>query len=447
MAARVQGVLRELRGYPRQFWILVGGTFIYVGAAALGFPYEGIYLRRQLHVSMSWIGVVYGAVPIAMTPLQVWGGALTDRFGRRTMLILSASVSVAWFVGFAFARSLWQVAVLVAIETAFGWPLFQTASGAMIADLLPRELRAEAFSISRVAMNAGVVVGPAVGALVLGLGVSFRDLFLLAALGCLLFMLITIWGVRETIPQTALSDDVPERRRSDGAAVTAAPAAHVPSPIAGTEAVATRPRRGYGMVLADRRFLVFCIVALLPVFCFGTFTVTFSVFITTDLGVPYSTWGLLLALNAFIVAGVQYPLVRALRTADHLVLLAAASALIGLGLGLSAFVGPRWLLVILVVVLSFGEMLLSPIAASVVSDMAPEAVRGRYMGVWTVIWSGGQSLGLLVTGLAVDAVGGRGTFGMVLVAGLAGAALFLVVRGAERRAGRRGWPGAGRPAH
>jgi MFS family permease len=382
------------------------GTFVYMSAASLAFPYEGIYLRRSLGLSMSWIGVLFGVVPLTMIPLQVWGGALTDRIGRRRMLILSAWMGVVWFVGFAFVREIWQVAVLVAMESAFGWPLFLTASGAMIADLLPPARRAEAFSLSRAAMNLGVVVGPAAGGLVLATGASFRTLFLLAAAGCFGFTLLTIWGVKET--RAAAQADAVE-----------SPEAHA--------------RTGYRVVLADRWFLAFCLVALLPVACFGTFGAIYSVFLVNDVGIPYGTWGLLLAFNSGIIVVLQYPLIRMTRGADRLLLLALASALLGLGLGLSALVHTVWPLIALMAVLSFGEMLLSPLSASLVSDMAPAAVRGRYMGVWTVVWSGGMGLGPSLAGFSMDALGGRTTYLLVLVVGMLGGLLFLGLRSAQRR--------------
>lgn len=404
VAVRVRAAVRELRGYPRQFWVLVAGTFVYVAAAALGFPYEAIFLRRTLGASLSWIGILFGLVPLVVMPLQIWGGALTDRIGRRWMIIIAAVSAVVWFVGFAFARELWQVAVLVALESAFGWPLYQTASSAMIADLLPPERRAEAFSISRVAMNAGVVAGPALGGLALGAGLSFRGLFLVAAGGCVVFLIVTVLGIRETRPQAAA-----------------------------LETGGGGPQ-GYRIVLADRRFLAFCLISLLPVALFGIFSSMYPVFITDTIGVPYKTWGLLLALNALMVAVIQYPLVRGLRNADRLILMAVASTLNGLGLGLAAFVYVIWPLAILVILMSFGEMLLSPIATTVVSDMAPEAVRGRYMGVWAVIWNGGMGLGPALAGFAMDGVGSRPTFAALIGFGVAGSLGFLILRGRLRRA-------------
>jgi MFS family permease len=384
VSSRLKRSLQELRSFPAQFWVLTVGIFVYVAAAALAFPFEGIYLHKELGVSMSMIGVVFGLVPVAVMPMQFWGGHLTDRLGRRWVIMLSVSMGVVWFAGFAFVTQVWQVALLVAIESSLGWPLFQTASNAMIADLLPPEKRQEAFSVSRVAMNLGVVVGPAAAGLALGLGVTFRELFLAAAVGCALMVALMYFTIRESRPESATA---PEKHRD------------------------AQGRSGYRIVFHDRVFIVFCLVAVLPVFCIGNFGSIYSVYITDVLGVPYGEWGMLLAT----------------RFKNRMVLLAIASAALATGIGGSAFAGPLWSLIILIVVMSLGETLLSPVASAEVSDLAPEAVRGRYMGVWTITWSGGAALGPAFGGWAMDAFGARQAFAILLVEGLVGAGLFLAL--------------------
>jgi MFS family permease len=408
---RLQRWSRELLAYPRQFWLLVLCIFIYTATASLAFPYEAIYLNRELGIRMTVVGVVFGLVPAGVIPLQVWGGQLTDRFGRRRMLILALVMGVVWFAGFAFVREVWQVALLVAVESAFGWPLFQTASNAMIADLLRPLQRQEAFSVTRVAMNLGVVLGPAAAGIALGAGASFRALFLAAAGGCASMVVLAVAAVHETRPAVLES----ERNAAVGG------------------------RHGYRIVLADRRFLLFCAVAALPVFVMGTFISIYSVYITGELGIPEGTWGWLLALNALVVAVVQYPLVRATKRKNRMLLLAASSALLGIGIGGSAFATGLGSLVFLVVVMSLGETLLAPIAAAEVADFAPEVVRGRYMGAWTVVWNGGAALGPAFMGWAMDTVGGRDAFAVLLVVGLMGALLF-VLRAADWRRHRRSAP-------
>jgi MFS family permease len=386
-------LLGGLRGYPRQFWILVLGTFVYCAGAGLAFPLEGIYLRTQLHSSWLSLALVFGVPGVLTAPFQIIGGTMTDRFGRKAMMVVASISGAAWFAGFAYARADWQVGALVVMENCLGWPLFLTASNAMVADILPNERRTEAYSIIRTAMNVGVVLGPAVGGLALLVGASFRDLFLAAAGGCLVFLVLILVWIEETRPQAALQER-PERRL------------------------------GYGVVVRDRRFLVFLAVALLPLMVFGNFGAVYSAFITTELGVHASTWPWLLALNAAIVAALQYPVVRRVRGADPMVLLAFASALIGIGVGGTGFVEPLLPLVLLIVLVSLGELFFSPIASSVVADMAPEAIRGRYMGAWTVAWNGGASFGVVVGGIALQTLSGRAAWGLLLVFGLVGALLF-----------------------
>jgi MFS family permease len=277
----------------------------------------------------------------------------------------------------------------------------------MIADLLPSEKRQEGFGVTRAAMNFGVVVGPVLAAQALGrYGVSYRALFLSAAAGCgLMVVMMAIW-IRESRPASATQ----RVRHPD-----------------------KQGRSGYRRVFHDRVFIVFCLAAVLPVFCIGNFGSIYAVYITSFLGVPSSEWAYLLTLNALIVVLVQIPLVTALRRRNRMILLAVSSGLLALGIGGSAFAGPLWTLVILIIVLSLGETLLSPVASAEVADLAPEALRGRYMGVWTVVWNGGAALGPAFGGWAMDNMGGRQAFVVLLVVGLAGTASFLALAPGWRR--------------
>ena len=396
MTGGLKSALLDLRTYPRALWVLLVGTFVYCAGAGLAFPLEGIYLRTHLHASWFTIGILFGLLGVLAAPFQIVGGAVTDRVGRRITMISAAISGIVWFVGFAFASQAWQVGVLVVVESALGWPLFLTSSNAMIADLLPREQRANAYSLIRTAMNVGVVLGPAVGGIALGLGVSFRDIFLAAAAGCAAFLVLILVWVEETRPAVA---------RQEGVAKPA----------------------GYRVVLGDRRFLAFCAVALLTLIPFGQFGAIYSTFITTVMGVKVSTWPLLLALNAGIVAALQFVAIALSRGRDPMKLMSLASLLIAIGVGGVAFARSLATLVVLVVVLSIGEIFFSPIASSIVAEMAPEAIRGRYMGAWTVMWNGGASVGPLLGGVLIGSIGGREAFAVVLVLGLVGAVLFLLM--------------------
>jgi len=109
---------------------------------------------------------------------------------------------------------------------------------------------------------------------------------------------------------------------------------------------------------------------------------------------------------------------------------AAASALISLGLCGAAFAPVGWPTAAFVLVISLGSVLLIPISATIVSQMAPVALRGRYMGAWTLVWTAGMALGPTFGGMAMDRLGGRGAYGVILGVGLLGAVLFARMRAA-----------------
>ena len=144
-----------LRDFPRQFWLLIGGTFLYLVGYDLGYPFETVYLHNHLGVSMTTVGLIIGLPALACLPVQVAGGAIADRFGRRPLLILGICASITLFEGLALAHELWQAVIVITIEAACGWAMYFTASNAMLADLTSLRKCDEAYSISRVAANAG----------------------------------------------------------------------------------------------------------------------------------------------------------------------------------------------------------------------------------------------------------------------------------------------------
>jgi MFS family permease len=402
----VSRVRAGARALPPQFLLLVAATFLYLAAASLIFPFIAIYMHERLRVSLTTVGLVLGLASITGLPLQVIGGWWADHRGRRGVMLFSLFVSGVLSAGLALAHELWAVIAVVIAQGALGWPLFLTVSNAMVADLVPAERGTEAFGLVRIALNLGAVVGPMIAALSLGAGVSYGTLFVVAGGGELVLWAVLVWRLRESRPAAAAQAAARPRRAGE--------------------------RAGYRLVLADRRFLAFCAVSLLPLFVYGQIVQTFPVFVTTFLHVSVSRWGVLLAFNAFLIVVLQYPLVRRLQHRRHYLLVALGSLLLGIGMGGSSVALGFWTLALLMIAFSVGEMIFVPFATGVASEMASETERGRYMGVWSLVWVGGQALGPLAVGWLMQHAGGRQAYVVVLAAGLLGAGLFAVLPGARR---------------
>lgn len=396
-----QRISADLRTLPRQFWLLAAGIFVYLVGVEMTYPFETLYLNGELGVSMTTLGLILGITLFATLPMQVVGGALCDRVGRRPVLVIAMLGSMTLYIGLGVTTDLGVIIALIAFEAAFGWAQFITASNAIIADLTPPARRAEAFSVSRVALNGGTAIGPLIALPLLALDPSFRLNFFASGIVCGIVLVMVLVLLRETRPPTV-----------------------EPVSLAGAF-------RGYGRVLRDRRMLAFCLVALLPLYGFGQILVTMPVMLEDLHGVSATRWSVALAVHGVSVVLLQYPVIRALRDRDHMLLLSVACVAQSFGMGLAAFVPWPWTL-LCVVSFSFGIVLLIPITSTVVSRLAPAELRGRYMGAWTLVYMGGYALGPLVGGWALDALGGRGAFLVIAAAGLIGAALFPLLRGGRR---------------
>ncbi len=109
---RAAGSLSE---FPPQFWLLTAGILVYVVGVDMCFPFETLFLRNGLHISIGVVGLVLGVTGLAGLPFQILGGAFADRFGRRGVLAVAVCASAVLYVGLALSHSLLQVVVVVMV--------------------------------------------------------------------------------------------------------------------------------------------------------------------------------------------------------------------------------------------------------------------------------------------------------------------------------------------
>ena len=139
----------------------------------------------------------------------------------------------------------------------------------MVADLVRARLRPEGYSLVRLMIGAGEVVGPLIAAALLAAGFGLPLLFVLAGAGCFVFLAFTVVALRETRPRVARH--VRSTNVSEGAPVYGVrDVIRIPARRrTRRRKAAARAPQGYGRVLGDRRFCAFCAISLLPLFIFG----------------------------------------------------------------------------------------------------------------------------------------------------------------------------------
>lgn len=177
--------LFSLRPAPR-LWppVLLGSQFVFnIGFYAV-VPFLAIFLRDDMLLSGGLIGLVLGLRTFSQQGMFIVGGALSDRYGAKVVILWGCIIRVAGYLMLAFGQSLWPV-ILGACLTGVGGALFSPSIEALLAkaggqsEARGKRSRAEWFALFAVCGELGAVLGPVAGAMLTGFG--FRQVALAGA--------------------------------------------------------------------------------------------------------------------------------------------------------------------------------------------------------------------------------------------------------------------------
>jgi MFS family permease len=388
-------VSRFLAAFPRQFWLMISGSVISQAGGSMVWPFMLIYVGGQLHMPLAQVASLVTIQGVAAILSSFLAGTIVDRIGRRAAMTASLFGSGACYLLLIGAGSYAEFAAVMAM-LGLSNPLYQVGADAMVADMIPPDDRARAYSVSRIASNAGFGLGPAVGGLLAA--TSYALAFLGAAAGFLTYAALLLFFGRETLG----------RARTGVAA-----------------AVANLPSRGYGYVFRDRRYLVFVVLTAIGLTAPSMFWIRLAVYTKTNFGLPEYQVGWLFMTNAAMCVFVQYFVTRATIRLPSLAVASGGILVYALGVGsvavMSTFPG-FW---ISMVVVSLGELLLVPTAATYIARRAPADLRGRYVGTYWLAWGCARAVAPIIGGALNDGLGpaaiwyGALGIGLVSATGLA----------------------------
>ena len=371
-------------------------------------PFLSLYLHGERGVPMSIVGAMFFFAALAGAVGQVVGGELTDRMGRKVVIVGSQLVRAAAFVALGaavlvHAPILW-FAVLTSIS-AFAGRAFEPPSGAMVADIAAGAARSEYYAILRIGGNLGWAIGPAIGGFLAAL--SYPTLFFIAA-GVLfsagLFMALKVEETRPHLVARALS--VQE-------ATVLLPSS------TGTAPLARFGLDELGQALRDGTFVRYCVVSLVLFTVMAQLISTLSVYAVEWAGISKLQLGWLYALNGLMVVFLQFPVVRALAPYRMTTALVAGSILYGTGYAMMGFGHDLALLAVAMLVVTLGEIVTTPASMNLVANFSSAELRGRYMGVYGLFNSFGWSIGPLIGGVLLDLASRRSMLLWTPIGGLA----------------------------
>ena len=374
MINRIKSILNE---YPRTFWIVILGMFIDKLGGMLVFPFFGLYITSKYNVGMTEVGLLFTVFAVTGVFGSLIGGALTDKFGRKVIIIFGLVISAISSLMFAFAPNLNYIYLAGFVVGLFG-NVAGPAHQAMIADILPEDKRTDGFGILRVIANLAIVIGPAIGGL-------------LAARSYTLLFMIDI--VTSSITAVIIFLLVPETKP----VATSRPGEKTQADQTILETLA-----GYIKVAKDQIYLIFIFGSILMVLAYMQMNTSLSVFLRDDHGIPDRGYGLLLSLNASMVVLFQFWITRKIKRFAPMKIMTWGMVIYAVGFSMYGFVSSIPLFILAMVIITIAEMLVSPVGQAVVAKLSPEDMRGRYMAVYGFSWTIPTAIGPLAAGLIMD---------------------------------------------
>jgi MFS family permease len=347
--------------YPAPFWALVAGTFINrFGTFVM--PFMALYLTGR-GFSMAETGWVISAYGVGALGAAGLGGWMADRFGRNLTMAASLFCGGGCLLALAMAQNP-VTAIALAALAGLGSEALGPASQALVADLVPIERRAEAYSIQRIAVNAGFAFGPAVAGWMAER--SFFAIFVADAATSMAFGVI---------------------------ALLLLPRGNVCASGGNGWAPALRS------ISRNRDFIALC-AGCLAINAALRQAVTALSLEAKSLGYSATAIGLMFGVNGVLIILSELPLTRATRHWNVPRTIAAGFAVIGLSLGLNAFGPWVWMPVVSMILLTGGEMLCLSRTSAYAAALSPPSMRGRCNGVLMISWwlgyIGGSAPGLML---------------------------------------------------
>jgi MFS family permease len=394
-------VIAEFRALDRRNWYLAGARLVVTAGFSMVLPFLPVHLTRDRGEPAIVAGVIWtlaGAVGAAM---QWVAGTLSDRIGRRGVMVASMLVRAVNLALLGYATATQAPILLLGtliITNAALRAFFDPLANALVADFTPPEQRVSAFSLQRVGVNIGWSLG---NATVFFAGTSperFALLFYWAAPITLLATLALI-----PVPEPPVSSDI-------------------------------RPHWREMFVFLDNRPLVRFLVATLSFYILQVqLYQTLSIYAAQTLHLGFDRVAAFYWLNGLMVVFLQIPAasyIRRIGTGGALVVgclgYAASYAAVGLAPGFST-------LLLCVGCVTLAEIVTAPAQQATITGLAPPGRIGVYTGLFGLAQVAGQSAGPFIGTALLDVLPSRVDWIAWFLLALFGVAAALIYRNSSKR--------------
>jgi predicted MFS family arabinose efflux permease len=345
-------------GLSRNTWLL-SLVMLINRSGTMVVPFMSLYLISKGY-SIGQAGFVYGLFGAGAFTGAWLGGKLTDRIGFYPVQVITLTGGGLLFMLLGYMNSFSSICVLSFI-LSFINEAFRPANSTAIAFYSKEENRTRSYSLNRLAINLGWALGSAAGGLLAKY--NYAWLFWVDGITNISAALLMLIFVKPTEYK---------------------PAAQKKIPAAGRQSA-----------LHDTGYMWFIVLTVLFATCFFQLFTNLSIYYKVDLHFPEPFIGMLMAVNGLIIVLVEMVIVHKLEgRKKNTVYIITGTLLMALAYCmLSVFLMTHGLALVLVVVITFAEMMAMPFMNSYWIGRSKLHNRGQYAALYTMAWSVAQTLG------------------------------------------------------
>ena len=352
MKTLFKNYINTFKGLSEEIWWLALITLIN-RAGTMVIPFLSLYLKDDLHFTVSDVGWIMSAFGLGSVAGSWLGGQLTDKIGYYKVMVLSLLSTGFLFIALQFLNTFTSICIGIFIVMLVA-DTFRPAMFVALNAYSKPENKIRSLTLIRLAINLGFSAGPAIGGLIIT-GLGYAGLFWVDGITCIVavFVMMQVLHPKKAKVLDAFKNEHPVSAYS------------------------------------DYPFMIFLVAMALFGVVFLQYFSTITIYYKDVHTLSELQIGLILGLNGFLIFIFEMPLIKWLENTKYtkLGLMFFGAILTGLSLLILNFTSWSGILVIGMLLMTFGEMIAFPFSNAFAVDRAKKGNQGEYMALYSMSFS------------------------------------------------------------